>query len=155
MIPPDLVVKACAFELFSGHVFMDRQLLFDAVASKGYPNEHPEYEPVFRQALLANMGDAAIDVLATEHLIRDRGMRDAGEITTARGRLVRRSSLNRLGMTIIRFVAMTSGEENELYHSSTPGESLEAMVGALFLDGGLPAAKRMLTAVGFYENMED
>jgi ribonuclease-3 len=151
MLDTDVVVKACAFELFSEHVFHDRQLLFDAVVSKGYPNEHQDFRPVHRQALLANMGDAIIDVLTTEHLIRDHRMLDAGDITKAKGRMVKRRNLNLLGKSIIPFVAMTSGEENELYHSSTPGESLEAMVGALYLDGGLPAARRLLVKLGFFE----
>ena len=48
-------------------------------------------------------------------------------------------------------MTMTSGERNELYRSSTPGESLEALVGALYLDGGLPAARALLVKLGFFE----
>lgn len=151
MLDPAVVQKASAFELFSGHVFADRQLLFDAVVSKGYPNEHPEFHIRHRQALLANMGDAVIDVLATEHLIRDHGIEKEGEVTSKRQDMVSGSSLNLLGAEVQRFIAMTSGEEFELYHSSTLAESLEAMAGALYLDGGLPAARAFLAKLGFFE----
>lgn len=154
MLDVELVKKACAFELFSEHVFLDRHLLFDAVMSKGYPNEHSDVHPVYRQALLANMGDVVIDILATEHLIRHRGLTDAGEVTRERERMVNGRSLNRLAKNrdwVYTYIAMTSGERNELFHSSTPAESLEAVVGALYLDGGLLAARTFLAKMGFFK----
>jgi ribonuclease III len=151
MLDHELILKACAFELFADHVFLDRQLLFDAVVSKGYPNEHPDLKPVYRQALLANLGDTVIDLLATESLLRERHIMDAAELSKRRERMVKGTSLNELAAAVIPFLAMTRGEERELHHSSTPGESLEALVGALYLDGGLPAARGLLTKLGFFD----
>jgi ribonuclease-3 len=154
MLDEEVVRKACALELFSEYVFLDRQLLFDAVVSKGYPNEHYDIHPVYRQALLANMGDVVIDILATEHLIRHRGITDAGELTKERERMVKGNSLSKLAMKnewTSTYIAMTSGERNELHHSSTPAESFEAMVGALYLDGGLLAARVFMTKMDFFK----
>jgi ribonuclease-3 len=147
----EIAVKASAFELYADHVFLDRQLLFDAIASRGYPNEHLDFKHAHRQPVLSNMGDAVIDVLCTEFLIVEKGIADEGQITLVRTRMVKGSSLNELARPILPFLALSAGERNELERSSTPAESLEALVGALYLDGGLPAAKSLLTKLGFFE----
>lgn len=151
MLDADIVARASALELFVGHVFMDRQLLFDAVVTRGYPNEHPEHRSRHRQPVLANMGDTVIDVICTEFLIEDRKMDDEGQITLLRNRMVKRSNLNALARPLVPFLAMSNGERNEIERSSTPGEGLEALVGALYLDGGLPAARKLLIKLGFFE----
>jgi len=78
-------------------------------------------------------------------------MTDAGQITVLRNRMVNGNSLNELARPILHLLVMTSGERNELECSCIPGESVEALVGAMYLDGGLPAARRLLEMLGFFE----
>jgi ribonuclease-3 len=155
MIGPEIAEKAAAFEDFLGYRFIEKKLLCDAIVSRGYPNEHPEYKIGHRQRVLANMGDAVIDVLSTEHLIVREEVADEGRITTLRSKMVRGSNLNEFGQRVSPFIVLTSGEENDVGDSSIPGESLEALVGALYLDGGLPVAKRLLDLIGFFEKEYD
>lgn len=147
----EVMAKALAFEKSFNHRFNDLDLLTGALVSSGYPNEHKQFVPKYRHAVLANLGDTVIDVLATEHLIRDKQMTDKGQITLLRNRMVNGNSLNELAGPVLQFLVMTSGERNEVDRSCIPGESVEALVGALYLDGGLTAARRLLEMLGFFE----
>jgi ribonuclease-3 len=154
MVAEDIISKASALEDFVQYRFNDRELLAAAMVSRGNPNEHPEVVPLTRQPVLSNLGDSVIDLLVTEHLIRERGFRDEGHITVERIRMVRGSKLNELARPILPFILMSNGERNEVEHSRTPGESLEAVVGALYLDGGLLPAKRLLVQLGLFNSDE-
>lgn len=146
-----LLNKAAGFERFCGYVFKDQRLLLDALISKGLPNERPDLAIGLRQSVLSNMGDAVIHLLATEHLIRFRRIEDVGDITEMRKTMVNRSALNQVSRPILQFLSMTSGERDALLDSSIAGEYLEAVVGALYLDGGLVAARQLLVLLDFFE----
>lgn len=143
--------RAAGFERFSGYSFKDQSLLFDALVSKGLPNERPELAIGLHQSVLSNMGDAVIDTLVTEHLIRSLHIQDVGDITEMRQTVVSRSALNQLSRPILKYLSMTSGERDALMDSSIAGEFLEAVVGALYLDGGLVPARQLLVRLGFFE----
>lgn len=147
----EVMSKALAFEKSLNYRFNNLDLLTGALVSSGYPNEHKLFVPKFRHAVLANLGDTVVDVLATEFLIREKQMTDEGQITLLRNRMVNGNSLNELARPILHLLVMTSGERNEIERSCIPGEAVEAIVGAMYLDGGLPAAKRFLEMLGFFE----
>ncbi|MDW5561878.1 MAG: ribonuclease III domain-containing protein [Methanomassiliicoccus sp.] len=147
----EVMAKALAFEKSFNYRFNELELLTSALVSSGYPNEHKDFKPKVRHAVLANLGDVVIDLLATEHLIREKLMEDAGQITLMRSRMVNGGSLNELAGPIVQLLVMTSGERNDLEHSAIPCEALEALVGAIYLDGGLAPAKRLLEMLGFFD----
>jgi len=147
----EIMSKALAFEKSFNHRFNDLDLLTGALVSSGYPNEHKTFACKYRHAVLANLGDTVIDVLATEFLIREKLMADEGQITLLRNKMVNGNSLNELARPILHLLVMTSGERNDIEGSCIPGEAVEALVGAMYLDAGLPAAKRFLELLGFFE----
>lgn len=51
---------------------------------------------------------------------------------------------------MMRFVSMGQREVRGQSQSSIPGKCLEAVVGALYLDGGLSAAKALLAHLNFF-----
>lgn len=144
-------ISVAGFERFAGYTSRNKELLASALVSKGFPNEHPGLAVLMDQTVLSNMGDAVIDLLATEHLIVHRGLRDVGTITDRRKRMVSRSALNLVATLIVQFLSITSGERRILHDSSIAGEYLEAMVGALHIDGGLSPAQQLLNQLGFFE----
>ena len=147
----EVMAKALAFEKSLNYRFNDLEMLTGAIVSRGYPNEHKSFAPKIRHTVLANLGDAVIDLLATEHLVRVNPADDAGQITIQRSRMVSEKSLNELAGPILRFLVLTSGERNELDRSSIPCEAVEALAGALYLDGGLAAARRLMEMLGFFD----
>ena len=154
MCNDELAVKAAEFEAYLGYRFRDRQLLYDALISRGYPNEHHEIVTRYRQPVLANIGDTVIDLLVTEHLVIQRKIDDEGVLTKERNRIVEGRNLNSVAAPIIPFVLMTSGERHELERSSIPGESLEGLVGALYLDGEMNPPRMLLEKLGLLDQKE-
>lgn len=147
----ELAVRAPEFESFLGYQFRDRQLLYNALVSRGLPNERADLELRYRQALLSNIGDTMIDVLVTEHLILAEGIEDEGMVTLRRNHLVKRDTLNLAAQPIIPFVLMSSGERNVDVASHIPAECLEAVVGALYLDGGMGPPRMLLEKLRLFE----
>jgi ribonuclease III len=151
MIEDELAVRASEFESFLGYQFRDRKLLHDALVSRGLPNERGDLKVRHRQALLSNIGDTVIDVLVTEHLILDEGINDEGTVTLMRNHLVKRDTLNLAAQPIMPFVLMTSGERNVDVASHIPAECLEAVVGALYLDGEMGPARMLLEKLRLFD----
>jgi dsRNA-specific ribonuclease len=151
MSSDELAVKAAEFEAFLDYRFRDRQLIYDALISKGYPSEHHEIVARYSQAVLANIGDTVIDVLVTEYLVLQRMIKHEGDLTKERNRMVEGRNLNSVAAPIMPFVLMTSGERHEMERSSIPGESLEGLVGALYLDGEMGPTRMLLEKLGLFD----
>jgi ribonuclease-3 len=102
----------------------------------------------------ATLGDAVIDVVVLEALVRGGG-HDKGVITNRKTDLVNMSSLRRLAeaLELQEFVRWGKGERAQ--HVWTSGrvlaECMEALVGAVYLDGGMRAAAAVLDTLGFPE----
>jgi len=80
--------KAIDFQSLIHYSIKYRELLLAALVRKSYLNEHPALSVVMRQEALSTIGDAVIDLLATEHLVRIRRIEDKGAITEERQGMV-------------------------------------------------------------------
>ncbi len=80
--------KAIDFQRLIHYSFKDRELMLAALVRKRYLNEHPALSVVMRQEALSTIGDAVIDLLVTEHLVRIRRIEDKGAITEERWGMV-------------------------------------------------------------------
>lgn len=151
-----LLTKAASLESRIDYRFRDKQLLYDAIVRPGYANEQEQLIKVHSQEALANLGDAAMDLVATERLILN-GLDAVGSITQSRICLVNRKRLTQLAAEfgLADHLLMNLGEESVLKDSAILGESLEAVAGALYLDGGVPAVRRFLDRIGFFQIKAD
>ena len=134
-----------------GYTFSDPSLLARALTRLAYGNEQGMPAGMHMDAL-ATLGDAVISLVVLDRLIRE-GASDKGEIS-----LIRADSVN---MTRLRtraeeigleaYVAWGKGERTQ--HVWTSGrvlaECFEAVIGAVYLDGGLEAAIATLGHLGF------
>jgi ribonuclease-3 len=131
-----------ALELALGYSFGNRGLLAQAVTHRSQANEAgPALEHNER---LEFLGDAVVNLCAG-HLLMDRqpGARE-GELSKLRSMVVSEASLARLaeGLELGRHLRLGRGEEQTggRRKASILSDALEALVGAVFLDGGFPAA---------------
>ena len=80
-----------------------------------------------------------------------------GELTAYRRPLVKNKHLAIVahGLDLRRYMLVASnvGLSSESVYNHTIANCLEALLGAVFLDGGLPAAQRLLTQVLFPEEV--
>ena len=91
------------------------------------------------------LGDSLINFLIGDALYRQQPQAEEGALSRLRASLVREESLARLARTLDLGEALRLGESEQKSgghrRDSILADALEAIVGAVYLDGGLPAAQ--------------
>jgi ribonuclease III len=129
-----------------GHRFLDPALLERALTHASYAHEHP---PAAHHERLAFLGDAVLGLVVAEHVIAADPDAPVGVLTPRRAEVVSSARLARFALVLElppllrlgRGEEQTGGRERESILATT----LEAVLGAVYLDGGLDAAR---TAIG-------
>lgn len=130
-----------------GRSFANRQLLLDALTHRSYAYEFAGPGVVSNERL-EFLGDAVIALVASDLLYARDPTADEGALTQYRAALVRASTLARFAeqldlgprLRLGRGEEATGGRTRELLLAS----AFEAVVGALYLDGGMPEVRRFL-----------
>ena len=125
-----------------GHTFRAPGLVERALTHASYANEHP---PALDQEPLAFLGDAALGLVVAEQLIAGDMQSPVGILTPRRAEIVAGANLARwaadlrLGelLRLGRGEDQTGGRTRESILATT----LEAVLGVLYLEGGLPAVR--------------
>lgn len=124
-----------------GHRFQRPELLQRALTHRSYGAEHNER--------LEFLGDAVLS-LAVSRLLFDRfGDSDEGDLTRVRAHLVREDSLHKvaLQLRLSDELRMSEGEARGggAQRASILADAMEAVIGAVYLDGGVDAAQTLVT----------
>lgn len=119
-----------------GYAFADGALLQRALTHRSFGAAHNER--------LEFLGDAVLN-LAVSRLVYDRhGASDEGDLTRVRAHLVREDSLHRAAaaLGLPQVLRMSEGEARAggAQRPSILADALEAVIGAVFLDGGYEPA---------------
>lgn len=136
-----------ALEVALGHTFSRRQLLVDALTHRSYAYEFAGPGVVSNERL-EFLGDAALALITSEMLYRHHPDDDEGALTQLRAALIRASTLAEFAralplgpyLRLGRGEETTGGRDRELLIAS----AFEAILGALYLDGGLTATRAFL-----------
>lgn len=90
------------------------------------------------------LGDAILDAVVAELLYQKYPGNDEGYLTKLKSKVVNRKSLSEIGERMqIRTLLQYNASRN-LNLSSIEGNAFEAIIGAIFLDGGFDKAKKSL-----------
>jgi len=125
-----------------GHSFGDRELLVRALTHASWAAEHP---PAEHQEALAFVGDAALSLVVAEHVFQAEPGAAVGRLTPLRADLVADEALARwaAALELGALLRLGRGAEQE-GGRATPSilaTTFEAVLGALYLDGGLEAVR--------------
>lgn len=130
-----------------GHVFKDRSLLVGALTHGSHRNESGAKDLPDNERL-EFLGDAVVDFVAADQLFRSLPRAREGELTALRAALVCEPSLaafaRELGLG--GFLQLGKGEaaSGGRDRATLLCDSFEALVGALYLDGGWDVAARFV-----------
>lgn len=134
-------------QLSLGIAFHDPALLQQALLHRSYLNEAPE-EAVESNERLEFLGDAVLGLVISEKLYRDYPALSEGQLSQIRALLVRWDTLARAAERISLGDYLILGRGEELSggrnRPSNLAGALEALIGAGFLDGGLPRARKLV-----------
>ncbi len=127
-----------------GHTFRSPALLLQALTHPGYTNEHPADGDHYQR--LEFLGDAIIQFVVTEALFHLRPAEREGELSRLRVALTNGIFLSGLAreLEIPAHLRLCAAEQKTGGSPTAPGDAYEAMVGAIFLDAGLPAAQAFI-----------
>lgn len=131
------------FEAKIGHNFFDRDILRLALTHSSYGNE------VYRDKLHNNerlefLGDAVLELTVSNYLYKNYSNMPEGELTKLRASIVCEPTLANVAKEIGLDEMLYLGKGEEMtggrFRDSITSDAFEALIGAIFLDGGIECA---------------
>ena len=140
--------EACAaLEGRLGYVFRDKGLLEHALTHRSRAHEDASGGVADNESM-EFLGDAVLDLIIADRLFHQFPDYDEGRKSKAKAILVAAPSLARLGaaLGLGEYLLLGRGEERSggRKKPSLIADAFEAVVAAIYLDGGLPAAERFI-----------
>lgn len=130
-----------------GYTFRDPVLLENALTHSSYANEH-RAEGMPSNERLEFLGDSILGLIVADHLYRSRPDLPEGDLTRIRSALVCESSLVEVakGLELGRYLRLGRGEEagGGRNRPSIQADAVEAMLAAVYLDGGIGQARKLI-----------
>ena len=126
----------------SGYKFNNKKYIEIAMNHTSYANEFKGKESNER---LEFLGDAVLELISSEYIFNNYPKMPEGEMTKARAYAVCEDSLaivaNKFSFSDFLHVGKCESKINGSYRNSILADSVEATIGAIFLDAGIDKAK--------------
>ena len=130
-----------------GYSFQNQALMQQAMRHSSYANEHRHLKQEDNERL-EFLGDAVLELVSSEYLFRSFPDLPEGEMTKLRASLVCEPTLamdaREIGLPV--FLRLGNGEERTggRERDSIVSDALEALIGAIYLDGSFASAKEFV-----------
>ncbi len=142
---------AVALGALLGHSFLDLRLLGRALTHSSFANEHPGESD---NESLAFLGDAVLGLVVGEHLWTVAPGATVGALTTGRAEVVSGVNLaqwaERIGLGAHLLLGRGELQQGGRSKESVLATALEAVIGVVYLEGGLPAARVAVAALAVW-----
>ncbi len=133
------------FEKVIGYQFKNKTLLKEALTHSSYANEHRD-KGIKCNERLEFLGDAVLSIVVAEYIFANCPDLPEGELTKLRSALVCEKALFKFGKQINLgdYLLLSRGEKNGGGYNrpSIVSDAFEAVIAAIYLDGGIEPAKR-------------
>ena len=130
-----------------GYKFQQFDLLCQAMRHSSYANEKYMEKNECNERL-EFLGDAVLELVSSEFLFFENKKMPEGELTRTRASIVCEPSLAFCAreLDLGSYLLLGRGEENTggRYRDSLTSDALEALIGAIYLDGGFASAKEFI-----------
>jgi len=127
----------------TGYTFKDKSKLLLAVTHSSYANEK-RHEALQSNERIEFLGDAVLNIITSEYIYNHFTQLPEGEMTKLRASIVCESSLTKCAAKISLgdYLLLGKGEEHTggRTRPSILSDAFEALIGAIFLDGGIKEA---------------
>jgi ribonuclease-3 len=146
-----------SFESKIGHVFANQRLIETAFTHRSYLNENRKPGAEHNERL-EFLGDAVLELVVTEFLFAKYPDKPEGDLTAYRAALVNTVSISdaatQLGMN--EYLLLSRGEARDTGRARAIilANAFEAVIGAIYLDGGYEPAKKFIAEQLFHKTDE-
>lgn len=128
--------------------FTDDKLLRQALVHRSYLNEHSDFG-LGHNERLEFLGDAVLEIVVTEYLYLSFPETPEGDLTNWRASLVNSKMLYEVAreLNVEDCLYLSKGESRDKNKKSRQfilANSIEAIIGAIYLDQGIAAAKKFI-----------
>ena len=131
-----------------GYNFKDSHLLRHAVTHSSYVNEKHMKKADCNERL-EFLGDAVLELISSEYLFFENQTMPEGELTKLRASMVCEKALAFCArdLELGSYLLLGKGEDatGGRFRESITSDALEALIGAIYLDGGFANAKEFIT----------
>ena len=133
-----------------GYQFKDHSLLENALTHSSYANEHRD-AGMSSNERLEFLGDSVLGMVVADHLFREHPQMPEGELTRTRAALVCEESLVEVAraLELGKYLRLGRGEDagGGRERPSILADATEAVLAAVYLDGGIAPARRAIRAL--------
>lgn len=127
-----------------GYTFKDREVITTAITHSSYANERKNKKLSYNERI-EFLGDSVLSLVISEYLYTMYHNLPEGELTVTRAKIVCENSLSKCAIDIGlgKFLLLGKGEELSGGRDkiSILSDAFEALIGAIFIDGGFITAK--------------
>lgn len=138
------------FQKRLGHIFKNKNLLEQALTHSSYANEN-KLDPFLNNERLEFLGDAVLEIVVSEFLYLSFPKMSEGELTRLRASIVCEPSLVKKAKALLlgENLRLGRGEEHTggRKRGSILADAFEAVIGAIYLDGGYESAKAFIVGI--------
>lgn len=126
-----------------GYAFQNKDLLKTALTHSSYANECHDKRTVSNERL-EFLGDSVLGIITSDYIFKRYREIPEGELTKLRASLVCEQALHEVAQAkgLSEFLRLGHGEEagGGRYRPSIMADAVEAIIGAIYLDGGMESA---------------
>lgn len=140
-------ISLAELEIKLGYRFCNVEYLHHALTHSSYANEH-RMDREKNNERLEFLGDAVLEMISSENLYKSHPRMPEGELTKLRASLVCEQSLAQCAkeLGLGEFLLLGRGEDvtGGRERNSILSDAVEAVIGAIYLDGGFTNAKEFI-----------
>ncbi|MBE6015150.1 MAG: ribonuclease III [Lachnospiraceae bacterium] len=131
-----------------GYTFKNFKHLRRSMTHSSYANEY-RIQKIYNNERLEFLGDAVLEIVTSDYLFATYPNHREGDLTKMRASIVCEQTLALAANDIDlgSYILLGKGEEKTggRHRASVVSDAMEALIGALYLDGGLESAKAFIT----------
>ncbi len=135
-------------ERILGYSFRKREILATALSHRSYVNSVKADDPIDSNERMEFLGDAVLNIIITDYLFHTYPSKQEGRMSKMKSLVVSSKVLAMCAAhwDLGRFIHLSRSEAKSggRNRSSILSDAYEAVLGAVYLDGGLEAARRLV-----------
>ncbi len=140
----DYIKRISELEKIIGYNFKNKDVIFTAITHSSYANEKKSRKLKYNERL-EFLGDSVLGLTISEYLFQKKPNLPEGELSVTRAKIVCENSLSQCATDISlgKYLLLGKGEElsGGREKISLLSDAFEALIGALYIDGGFETAK--------------